>query len=409
MRGEQRCHAQRCHARRRTLAARAPVTLGLALVLTLGAGRAAAQTYDVDAIAAQLEPEIKRILQEGRIPSATIALVAGSRIIWSGAYGQANLYAQTPATTNTVYLIGSTFKAMSTWALLQQMEAGKFKLDDPVNNYLTDFKIRGEVPDQPVTFRHLLTHTSGLPVAFGPHLVWGETAPPPLAQYLADSLRVVGPPLDSVRYSNLAFSLVGYLVEKFSGKPYKQYIQESIWAPLGMSSTAFMPTPEMEERLAIPYVVDQRTGRNVATDRLKANVWPAGIVYGTVLNQANWLIANLNGGQFNNRRLITDATFNEMMRLQYPKLARATQDFGGAMAGYGLTWRVTTRRGERLFAHSGSVPGYTALLVGNLDRKIGFAIMTNGNRAHPFLYRLADRALEVVKANMRDIRANPAQ
>jgi CubicO group peptidase (beta-lactamase class C family) len=375
--------------------------LGIAvLTVTVTVTSAVSQTYDVDAIAAQLEPEIRRIMQEGKIPSASVALVAGTNVIWSGAYGHANLYAQSPATPNTVYLIGSTFKAMSTWALLQQMEAGKFKLDDAVNKHL-EFKIRGEVADKPVTFRHLLTHTSGLPVTFGPHLVWGETAPLPLAKYLADSLRVVAPPLDSVRYSNIAFSLVGYLVEKISGKPYKQYMQENIWAPLGMSSTAFMPTPEMEERLAIPYVVDQRTGRNVATDRLKANVWPAGIVYGTVLNQANWLIANLNGGQFNGRRLISEATFNEMMRLQHTQFAEASQDFGGAVAGYGLTWRVTQRRGERLFAHSGSVPGYTALLVGNLDRKIGFAVMTNGNRAHPYLYRLADHALEVIKANTR--------
>ncbi|MGH7467220.1 MAG: serine hydrolase domain-containing protein [Longimicrobiales bacterium] len=380
---------------------RSLIALAVALAVALANGRAAAQTYDVDAIAAQLEPEIKRIMQEGKIPSAAIALVAGGNVIWSGAYGHANLYAQAPATPNTVYLIGSTFKAMSTWALLQQMEAGKFKLDDPVNKYLDEFKIRGEDARKPVTFRHLLTHTSGLPVAFGPHLVWGETAPLPLAQYLRDSLKVVAPPLDSVRYSNIAFSLVGYLVQKLSGTPYKQYLQDNIWAPLGMSSTAFMPSAEMEERLAIPYVVDQRTGRNVATDRLKANVWPAGIVYGTVLNQANWLIANLNSGQFNGKRLIAEATFNEMMRLQYAQLSEASQDFGGSVTGYGLTWRVTQRRGERLFAHSGSVPGYTALLVGNLDRKIGFAIMTNGNRAHPYLYRLADHALEVIKANTR--------
>jgi CubicO group peptidase (beta-lactamase class C family) len=74
-----------------------------------------------------------------------------------------NLWARTPAAPNTVYLIGSTFKAMSTIALLQQMEQGKFKLDDRVNDYLTDFKIQGEDPQHPVTFRHLLTHTSGCP------------------------------------------------------------------------------------------------------------------------------------------------------------------------------------------------------------------------------------------------------
>src|SRR5262245_31665373 len=141
--------------RARTLA------LGALLLLPSALSRATAQSYDVDAIAAQLEPEIKRILQEGKIPSAALALVSRNEIIWSNAYGFSNLYAQSPATTNSVYLIGSTFKAMSTWALLQQMEAGKFKLDDPVNNYLTDFKIRGETPGKPVTFRHLLTHTSG--------------------------------------------------------------------------------------------------------------------------------------------------------------------------------------------------------------------------------------------------------
>ncbi|HSL72377.1 MAG TPA: serine hydrolase domain-containing protein [Longimicrobiales bacterium] len=378
----------------------------LALALVLAPLAVHAQAYDVDAIAAQLRPEVERTMLEGKIPSATIALVSADRVLWSGAFGYSNLYTRSPATPNTVYLIGSTFKAMSTWALLQQMEAGKFKLDDPVNNYLTDFKVRGETAGRPVTFRHLLTHTSGLPVAFGPHLVWGETVPPSLPDYLRDSLKVVGPPLDSVRYSNLAFSLVGYLVERFAGAPYKQQIQEKVWTPLQMTSTAFVPTPEMEERLAIPYVVDVRTGRNVATQRLKANVWPAGIVYGTVLNQANWLIANLNSGQFRGQRVIARETFDEMMRLQYPKLAEASEDFGGAMTGYGLVWRVTTRHGERLFAHSGSVPGYTALLVGNLDRKIGFAIMTNGNRAHPYLYKLADRALEIMKANAQPVKAS---
>ena len=373
-------------------------TFALVLALAAPIGAAAQQAYNVDAIAAQLEPEIKRLMLEGKIPSATVALVAGDQIVWSAAIGQSNLYTQTPASLNTVYLIGSTFKAMSAYALLQQMEQGKFKLDDPVNNYLTDFKIRGEAPGKPVTFRHLLTHTSGLPVSFGAHLVWGETVPPALKQYLADSLKVVGPVMDSVRYSNIAFSLVGYLVERFSGVPYKQYIEEKIWAPLEMTSTAFIPTPEMEERLSIPYVVDPRTGRNVATNRLKANVWPAGIVYGTVLNQANWLIANLNGGVFKGKRLIAESTFNEMVKLQYQQHAAPSEDFGGAVTGYGLVWRVTNRRGERLFAHSGSLSGYTALLVGNLDRKIGFAIMTNGNRAHPYLYRMADRALEVMKA-----------
>ena len=153
-------------------------TISVFAILLTATRLANAQTVDIDRVVAELEPEIQRTLIAGNIPSASIAIVAGDRVIWTGGYGYSNLWARTPATPSTVYLIGSTFKAMSTIALLQQMEQGKFKLDDRVNDYLTDFKIQGEDPQHPVTFRHLLTHTSGLPGDFGGFPVWGDTLPP---------------------------------------------------------------------------------------------------------------------------------------------------------------------------------------------------------------------------------------
>jgi len=359
---------------------------------------AVSQTVNVDRVVAELEPEIQRTLLAGNIPSASIALVSGNRVIWSSAYGYSNLWARTPATPNTVYLIGSTFKAMSTIALLQQMEQGKFQLDEPVNKYLTDFKIQGEDPAHPVTFRHLLTHTSGLPGDFGGFPVWGDTVPPSLEDYLRKSLKVTKPPMTSVTYSNMAFTLIAYLVQKFSGVPYKQYIQEHIFTPLEMTSTAFEPRPDMEERLSIPYVVDEKTGSQTGTVRLKASVWPAGIVYGTVLNQANWLISNLNGGVFKEKRLISEQTQEQMFTRQYDQFKGGIEGiWGNETAGFGLTWWAEVRDGDRYFAHSGSVPGYTAFLLGNRDRKLGFAILTNGNRAHPHLFKLADRAMDLMK------------
>lgn len=361
-------------------------------------GPAVSQTIDIDRAVSELEPEIQRAMLAGNIPSCSIALVAGDRVIWTGAYGYSNLWARTPATPNTVYLIGSTFKAMSATALLQQMEKGKFKLDDPVNSYLTDFKIQGEDPQHPVTFRQLFAHTSGLPGDFGGFPVWGDTVPPPLEEYLRKSLKVSRPPLTSVVYSNMAYALIGYLVQKTSGVPYKQYIQEQIFTPLEMTSTAFEPTPEMGERLAVPYVVDQKTGSQVATVRLKASVWPAGIVYGTVLNQANWLIANLNGGVFKDKRIISQPTLDQMFTRQYDQFkGRIENIWGNETAGFGLTWWTQVREGDRYIAHSGSVPGYTAFLLGDRDRKLGFAILTNGNRAHPHLIKLADQSIDLMK------------
>ncbi|MCJ7627674.1 MAG: beta-lactamase family protein [Longimicrobiales bacterium] len=354
----------------------------------------------------KLEVEIRRGMLDGQIPSITVALTDRVGELWAGAYGESNLWAGTPASTQTVYLIGSTFKAQSTIALLQQMESGMFQLDDPVNPYLSGFQIRGEEPGFPVTFRHLLTHTSGLPTDYGGHDVWGETVPSPLGVYLARSLVVQTPPLVRVVYSNLAYTLVGYLVERFSGIPYKQYIQDRVWSPIGMTSTAFAPTPEMEERLSIPYVPNQETGRPAAVGRTKAEIWPAGIVYGTVHDQASWVRFNLGDGAVEGGRLLKPETMEQMHTLQFRQFSGGSMGggWGYENPGYGLTWWTSTRQGERFFAHSGSVSGYTAFVMGNRTRGFGIAVLTNGNRAHPHLVRICNLALDLLAEELGESR-----
>ena len=204
--------------------------------------------------------------------------------------------------------------------------------------------------------------------------------------------------MTEVHYSNPAFTLIGYLVEKFSGVPYIQYIQENIFKPLEMTSTAFDPTPDMDERLSVPYVVDEKTRRHVPAVRIKAAVYPAGIVYGTILDQSNWLIANLNGGVFKGNRIISEATLNQMFTRQYTQFKPGIEGiWGNETSGFGLTWWAQERDGDRYFAHSGSLSGYTAFLLGNRDRKLGFAILTNGHRAHAHLFKLADRSMDLMR------------
>jgi CubicO group peptidase (beta-lactamase class C family) len=366
------------------------------IILIVFAAAAFGQNIDVNKLAAEFEPDIRRAMIEGNIPSASVALVSGDKIIWSGGYGESNLWAKSPATPNTVYLIGSTFKTMSTVALLQLMEKGKFKLDDPVSKYL-DFTIQGDDPKNPVTFRHLLTHTSGLEGDFGAVLLWSNEGVMKLDEYVRKSLKVAHPPMSKVEYSNAAFTFIGYLVEKLSGVPYRQYIQENVWKPLEMNSTAFDPTADMDERLSVPYVLNKE-GKNEPTSRVRAAVYPAGVVYGTILDQSNWLIANLNGGSFKGKRIISEETMNQMMTRQYDQFKGGIEGiWGNETAGFGLTWWTQLKDGERYFAHSGSLSGYTSFLLGNRDRKLGFAILTNGNRAHAHLFKLSERAMNLVK------------
>ena len=350
-------------------------------------------------LAALLDPEIERSLKAGRIPSMAVVLVSGDRIVWTRSAGLANVRVKTPAAVDTVYLIASTFKTMSATALVQLMEQGKFRLDDRVNDYLEGLEIEGENKRHPVTFRHLLTHTSGLPTEFGRHAVWEDFAPPSLDDYLRGRLRLWRRPGTRVLYSNLAFTLVAHLVEKLSGLPFKDYMRRNVFAPVEMRDTAFEPRADMAERLAIPYMpVRRRPGVFRPVDWVKADAWPAGVVYGTAVDMGRWLIANLNGGAYKGRRLVGEAAFREMTRRQYDRFAGPVN--GGWLnetSGYGLAWWVSTVEGQTVIAHSGSVNGYTAFIAGNIGRRTGVAILTNGNKAHRWLYALALKSLDALR------------
>jgi CubicO group peptidase (beta-lactamase class C family) len=395
-------YAPRSPSRRRRMAVGALALAGWLLLVPAGplAGQQAPSSVDVETVVRQLDPEIRRAMVEGRIPSLTIALTEGDRIIWTRGYGESNLRARTPATAETVYIIASTLKTMGAALLLQLMEEGHFELDDPVSGHLTGLEIRGERPDRPVTFRHILTHTSGLPTIFSSVPVWADTVPTPVDRYLEEWLRVEGPPGERVRYSNMAFTLLARLVEEITGSTFQEAMRERIWDPLGMTSTAFAPTPEMEERLAVPYAPDSETGAQTPVDRVRFAEWPAGGAWGTVENQARWLIASLNEGEFQGTRILRPETADLMQTRQYDRFTGPmTGGWGGAEAGYGLAWWTTTRGGERYIAHSGSVRGYTAFIHGNRDRRLGVVILTNGQRAHPHLVRLSFLATDLMASH----------
>ena len=154
-------------------------------------------------------------------------------------------------------------------------------------------------------------------------------------------------------------------------------MRRNVFAPAEMRDTAFEPRADMAERLAIPYMpVRRRAGMFRPVDWVKADAWPAGVVYGTAVDQARWLMANLNRGVYKGKRIVSETTFREMTRRQFDRFAGPIN--GGWLnetSGYGLAWWVSNLEGETVIAHSGSVNGYTAFLAGNLDRKTG--------RGHP--------------------------
>jgi CubicO group peptidase (beta-lactamase class C family) len=377
------------------------LVVGAAFVMAAASGAAAQAprptSEAVAIVVAELEPEIRRAMVEGQIPSVTIALTAGEEIVWSAGFGETNLRTRTPATPRSVYIIASTLKTMVATVVMQLVAEGHFGLDDPVVDHLGDLELPAHDPANPITLRHLLTHTSGLGGGFSSVPVWADTVPRNIDRFLREGLRVLGPPGEGVRYSNPAFTLLAHMIQVATGEDFRDEVRRRIWEPLGMRSTAFAPTPRMEEVLAVPYRPAEGNGPLEPLARTRFAEWPAGGAWGTVEDQARWIMASVNGGRIGDAVLLDAATAELMQTRQFEAFTGPMAGgWGGDEAGYGLAWWTSMRRGERYIAHSGSVGGYTAFIHGNPERGLGVALLTNGNRAHPHLVRLSFLATDLM-------------
>ena len=298
---------------------------------------AAAGEFDLDHTKEVLEKLIKQELATG-VASISIALVKGDAIVWTAAYGYANVYTKTPATPETIYVTGSTFKAVTATAILQLVEQGKCELDDPVNQHLGDFQINDN-KERPVTLRHILSHTSGLTAGARTANLWKRTLPDTLEEMIK-KLKSIRPVEEKYEYNNFAYGMAGLLVEKISGMSYEDYVVKNILAPLGVKTAhPIEPNAVMVERMALPYVKGPK-GTPKPVSQVRFDVYPAGDVYLTAEDMVRFLAAHLNGGEFQGGRILKRKSVKE---------ARTKQFFD-----YGLGWGLgKSADGHTIIQHGG--------------------------------------------------------
>ena len=218
--------------------------------------------FDLERTKAVMSRLIEQKMKERGVPSVSIALVRGDSIVWKAAFGYANVRTKTPATTDTIYCTGSTFKSATATALMQLEEQGRFKLDQPVNKYLGDVQVQDRLQaEKPVTFRHILSHWSGLTAGAETKPLWGRELPKSLEK-MVSSLYSVRPPETKWEYNNWAYGMAGLLVQKISGEEYEKYMVEHVLAPLGVTTPhPVYPSPEMVELMALPYEPGGASGK----------------------------------------------------------------------------------------------------------------------------------------------------
>ena len=282
--------------------------IGLLVLAVLPGSAAIAQRgqFDLEKTKKVLSGLIEKTLAENGVPSMSIALVRGDSIVWTAAFGYANMRTRTPATTATLYSTGSSFKSVTATAVMQLVEQGKVQLDDPINRYLGESQVHDQA-DKPVTFTHILSHWSGLKNGAETQPIWSRKLPKTLEAMTA-GLSSVRPPETKWEYNNFAYGTAGLLVQKISGVEYETYMIEHVLKPLGVTTPhPVYPTPEMVEVMALPYKAGGAFGKPVPEVQVHFDVYPAGDVYLTAEDMARYLAAQLNGGVFQGTRILSDA------------------------------------------------------------------------------------------------------
>lgn len=356
--------------------------VGLAMALVASAsGSAALATESADGGASLpvVEAEIERHMTEGDIPSLAAAMVAGDDIVWVGGFGEQ------PA-TDTVYMVGSIAKAFDATAVLQLHERGLIDLDGDVSDYLPFLLRHPDYPDRVITIRMLLTHTSGMAHDL-PAQMWWDNDPamlawseanlgldvsdypftdgmPPVVDYLEHFLAPgaedrsdawVAAPGTPLTYSNTAYTLIlRYVVEQVSEQAFSDYMEENVFASLGMIDTGYEAAEFRAGQLAIPHTRFDDGDRALPLTGRAAS----GPMRTTAADLAIFLAAHMNEGRLDGAQLLTPGTI-ETMHARHVTLS-GYDSMHDRLIGGGMGWWLW---GDGQSGHGGGTPGFLSEMV----------------------------------------------
>ena len=308
------------------------------------------------------------------LPGIVVGVVSGDDLVWAKGFGYADVAARRPMTTDTRFRMASHSKLFTATALMQLREEGKVRLDDPVTDYLPWFMPRRAAPDDPpITIEHLLTHSSGLPREAGSH--WTDYDFP-----TADEIRDLMPdrqapfsPEVRWKYSNLAYTVAGMVVEQVSGMTWSDYLRQNIFTPLGMAASSVdLPDP----KLATGYGIRMPDGSREIFPFVDARGMAAATgLTSTVEDMARFVSAQFRPGPRGGDRLLSTGSLREMHRVRMLETTWTR--------GQGIGFSVQRIDGKLFVGHGGGYPGYTTNTLIQLDDKVGVIVLTNTNDSNP--------------------------
>ena len=344
------------------------LTAATAAVLAIPAAAQPAIDRAVDSL---MRAEMARRL----IPGASLVVVRDGRVVKKDAYGLASIELDVPATTSTLFQIASTTKNVTGVAVMQLVEAGKFTLGDRVTELLPGLPRAW----QPVTVRQLLGHTSGLPdMILDPQTgVWLPGSRDSVIAQLANM--PVKAPGAAWSYNQTNYMLLGMLIDRFGGLPYRDYFRQRVFAPLGITGVVFGDSRTVAKGRATEYTrLGLPKGATAADLRAFSYEYPDALytaagIFMHADDMGRWMEGVTRGATLSPASfatMVTPTSLNDGKPFRFPD----------SPMGYAMGWVTFDHPAPRAYGGSG---GGRAAVFFYPDDRLAVAVLTNLQGAGP--------------------------
>jgi len=327
-------------------------------------------------------------------PGGTALIAKNGQIVYQKAFGKANLELDVNMQPYHVFRIGSITKVFTACAILKLMEEGKLSLQDTITKYIEDYPTYWHH----ITIEHLLTHTSGISGFSKPFQDKEFRQRDVTPKEMIDSIK--NEPMDftpgeKFYYSNSAYLILGYIIEKVSCKTYEAYVEENLFQPLGMKNSYFEKANEIIINRASGY---QKGLGGYENDNFfsTSTIYSEGALLSTVEDLSTWYFAVADGKVISKESLekaITPFILNNGKAIEY---------------GYG--WSLGNIQGTPWFGHNGSVEGFLSTSLFLPEEKVFVVVFTNcfcqAYTPYDVAYKIAgieiDKPFEWIEISLKD-------
>jgi CubicO group peptidase (beta-lactamase class C family) len=331
-----------------------------------------------------LDNYITRGMTKWKIPGLSIAVIKDGEVKFIKGFGVTRAGSKEPVNENTLFMIGSNTKAFTATTITILQEEGKLSLNDKVQKWMPEFKLKDTLASNEIIIADLLSHRIGFATFQGDFTYWTSNLS---RADIIHKMAFIDPPYGfrtKWGYCNAAFLTAGELIPKITGKSWEETVKEKILTPLNMNRTLILSKDlKTASNAAFPYTIVDEKLTEIPIPYID-NLAPAGSISSSAKDMASWVMMHLNNGKVNGIQVITEKAV-QAIRTPYTIMG---MDPGEKQEThfylYGLGLFINDRNGKIVYSHTGGVDGFLSSVLFIPEEKVGIVILTNNDQNNFF-------------------------